>query len=261
MADTHPHPSPPTSLKERFSAALAAFAELHSRNPRVVGILAAGSSLTGVPDKNSDIDVHVVLDRSPMRERGTTWLHGVEVEYFINPVKQIREYFSQEAAGGGLATARMFSTGKIVYQREGAAGRQMDRLVEEARRIMRRRGPKPDAHDVEMMRYTLDDLRKDLEDVYLRRDAFAFSLLAGELADAAVAAFYRMRRKPAEKTKRLREHLRRLDPEFERLLSEALLEKSLDLRFQALMRLAGYAERLLGGPRPKEWSLRTRCTC
>ena len=261
MADTHPQASPPASLKEKFSAALSAFIGLHSKNPPVVGILAAGSAVTGVPDKNSDIDVHVVLDRSSTRERGTTWLHGVEVEYFINPVKQIREYFSQEAAEGSFATARMFSSGRIVYQRKGAAGKQMALLVEEAKLIMRRKGPKPDAHDVEMMRYTLDDLRKDLEDVYLRRDAFAFSLIAGELADASVSAFTRMRRKPAEKSKRLQEHLRRLDPEFERLLSEALLEKSLDLRFQALMRLADYAERLLGGPRPKEWSLRTRCTC
>ena len=48
-------------------------------------------------DKNSDIDIHVILNpECDYRERGNLWIKGIEIEYFKNPPVQIKSYFQKE---------------------------------------------------------------------------------------------------------------------------------------------------------------------
>ncbi len=84
-------------IEEKFQKALDKFVEKTKGNKNVVGILVTGSFVHSVLHKNSDLDVFVITKDSVIRERGNTWIDGVEVEYFMNPIKQIEYYFKEEA--------------------------------------------------------------------------------------------------------------------------------------------------------------------
>jgi len=75
------------NLSEKHEVALKKFVDKQKKNPNVIGMVISGSFVHYKPDKNSDLDVFVVLKDSEYREKGNTWINGVEVEYFINPIK------------------------------------------------------------------------------------------------------------------------------------------------------------------------------
>ena len=99
-------------LKPKFDLALNKFAEKHKQNKHVIAILVTGSYIHSKPDKNSDLDVCIIVDESTTRERGNTWVNGVEIEYFINPVKQVRHSFDTEIDSPQLA--HMFANSKVI---------------------------------------------------------------------------------------------------------------------------------------------------
>ena len=158
-------------LQEKFNKALEEFVNKHKKNKNVVGIFLTGSFVHSKPDKNSDLDVWLVLKDSKIRERGNTWINGVEVEYFMNPVKQVKVYFKEEAGEGGPHTAHMFANSKILFKR----GSELDKLIKEAKKMMNKKRNKMSNIAKEMARYGIDDVEKDLEDAYLKKDDFAFN--------------------------------------------------------------------------------------
>src|SRR3989344_3758665 len=103
-------------MQEKFQQALQKFVDKHKKNSNVIGIFLTGSFIHSKPDKNSDLDVYVLTKDSKFRERGNTWIDGVEIEYFINPVKQVEQYFKEEG-DGGPHTAHMFINSKVLYSK------------------------------------------------------------------------------------------------------------------------------------------------
>ena len=101
--------------KEKFEKALNIFVDKTKKNKNVIAILITGSFIHSVPDKNSDLDVYILTKEGKYRERGNTWINGVEVEYFMNPVKQVEQYFIDETKKGGPHTAHMFANSKILF--------------------------------------------------------------------------------------------------------------------------------------------------
>ena len=51
-------------MEQRFKNALEIFTAKMKKNPRVIGIVATGSAVHTKPDKNSDLDIFVILDKS-----------------------------------------------------------------------------------------------------------------------------------------------------------------------------------------------------
>ncbi len=244
------------NLKSKFDDALKQFVERHRKNPNVLAILVSGSYIHSKPDKNSDLDVYIVLEKAKMRERGNAWINGVEIEYFINPVNQVRYYLKTEVGDKAPSTAHMFANSIVLYQK----GKTINELIKEAKAIIRKKTPKMNRIEVEFARYGLDDTRKDLEDVYLKKDIFAFSIVANDLLSECVKIFYRIHRIPKEKSKRLRADLKKLDVKFEKLFSEAIQEKDMTKKYKAVNKVVDYIENLIGGKRPKTWKLRSKCT-
>lgn len=245
-----------TNLNKKFQNALNKFVEKYKNDPNVVGIIVSGSFIHSIPDKNSDIDTYIILNDSHTRERGNTFIDGVEIEYFINPIKQIREYFRTETGSKAPCTAHMFANSKIIYKK----GNTVDALIKEAKNIISKPESEMSKLEVQFVRYFIDDIQKDLEDTYLKKDKFAFNMTANELIAKCIETFYRIKRKQKEKTKRLKEQLKKLDNNFEKLISEAVNEKDLLKKFKNINKLVRYTERLIGGKRPKEWVLKSPCT-
>ena len=156
------------NLQGKFDKALEIFVDKHNKNPNVLAVLITGSYIHSTLDKNSDLDVYVLLEKSEMRERGNTWINGIEIEYFINPVNQVRHYFETEIGNKSPATAHMFANCKILYQKD----KTVNQLIKEAKVILKKKMPALNKMDLELARYSIDDTQKDLEDVFLKNDVF-----------------------------------------------------------------------------------------
>ncbi|MCL2350426.1 MAG: nucleotidyltransferase domain-containing protein [Defluviitaleaceae bacterium] len=79
------------------------------------GILVCGSYVTGSPTKHSDLDVHIILkEDADYRERGNKIVHGLMIEYFANPPKQILAYFDEDLREKSLMSQTQFATGEIL---------------------------------------------------------------------------------------------------------------------------------------------------
>lgn len=246
-----------TDLKAKFDLALKKFVNRYKKNPRVIAILVSGSYIHSKPDKNSDLDVYIVLDKPKFRERGNTWINGVEIEYFINPVKQIRHYFKTEVGTKAPCTAHMFANSIVLYQKDDI----VNQIIKEAKKLTKKPMKKMSKMDVEFAKYFIDDFEKDLEDVYLKKDEFAFNQVSFEVLDKALNLFFSIKRVPKEKSKRLFAQMERLDSKFSELYKDSLLEKDMSKKYNKIRKLVRHIEHNLGGKRPKEWKLKSKCTC
>jgi len=67
----------------QYQTASKIFVNREMLDEDVIGIIVSGSSVHGKPDKNSDVDIHVILRPDcDYRERRNTWINGIEVETF-----------------------------------------------------------------------------------------------------------------------------------------------------------------------------------
>ena len=240
---------------ELYRKALETFIHPFKQDHNVIGILLSGSYVHAKPDKNSDLDVYIIEKENTFRERGNTWIDGFEIEYFINPVKQVRHYFKTEA-GISPHTAHMLVHCEVLYQN----GNLLDELREEALELLNKCRPNPDENQRELLKYGLDDIWKDIEDVYLKSDDFAFALLGNRLVEYCIDTLGKIMGFYPDKAKRLEPQLREINPGLTNLLKAFLLSSEKKRKFEVLRNMKIKMEELLGGARAKEWLLKTECT-
>jgi hypothetical protein len=234
---------------------LQKFVDKYKTDKNVIGIFLTGSYLHSIPDKNSDLDVYILIKKSDFRERGNTWINGIEIEYFTNSVKQVKHYFKEEK-DGEICTAHMFVNSKILYSK----GNELQKLMQKAIKIIKTQRKPIEKDSKEISKYHIDDLEKDLEDVYLKKDCFSFNLIAIEILNEALNTFLKIKRLNVEKPKRLFNYIHQNDSRFAELYKKALLETKIPKRYLDLRNLIRYIENKLGGKRSKEWRLRGKCT-
>jgi len=235
-------------LAKRFRAAAQQFIEQQCQDEDVIGIFLTGSMVHGRLDPHSDVDIPMVLrPEVNYRERGNTWIDGVEIEYFKNPPQQIRSYFVSEAKSPH--TAHMLAHAEVVYK----ASPVVDELVAEAKAIWQT--PPPAARDfqIELGKYGLDDIQKDLADCMVREDHFAAVMVKHHLIDTSINLFCMMHRLYRTKNKRLHAQLAEVDENFA-LIIHRLLKTQIPAQ-ASLDDLSRYMENVLGGKRSKEWVL------
>jgi hypothetical protein len=101
--------------------ALAEFLKPWRESRDVEGAVATGSRVLGTATPHSDIDVHLVLvEGTEWRERGNRIVRGYLIEYFLNPVVQIKQYMEDDRRSGRRTNARMFARGWILFDHRGA---------------------------------------------------------------------------------------------------------------------------------------------
>ena len=235
---------------KRYKEASKAFIDREKLNEDVIGIIVAGSIVHSRLDKNSDIDIHVILGPDcDYRERGNTWIDGIEVEYFKNPPAQIVVYFEREKASPH--TAHMLAHGHIAY----SVSPIVDELVSTARAIIDEVPPALKPHELEFEKYFLDDYYKDLEDAMVNGDMLGTTLIRYKIVNKSIDVFCKTHQLRRGKDKRLGEQLGKVDVAFAEAVRHALGEDWAETGDILALRVA--AERLLGGGRSLEWGLRS----
>jgi predicted nucleotidyltransferase len=245
----------PFRIHPRFDQAARIFADRFRKDPNVIGVLATGSVVHGTPDKNSDVDMHVIKKTSRMRERGNTWIKGIEIEYFINPVAQVRQYFKSDWADHEKTMTHMLANSVVLYKK----GPVLGQLIREAKRFLSKPLPQMSKTRSELTRYEIDDLRKDLEDMIHAHDRVGFEQVAHHLLKVILDGFFRVHRIPQAKSKRMYQELYAADPAFAQTYKKAILETDQNRKYTALCTLANRVEKRIGGPRPKEWLNKSIC--
>jgi hypothetical protein len=206
----------------------------------LLGVLATGSRIHGVPSPTSDLDVHVLIAQ-PRRQRRNIVLGGIEVEMFINPPFQIRRYFGDRGHD-----EHMFTFGRALYDPHGVVAE----LQAEARSRWQA-GP-PAVADLWLHRYGPADLLRDLEDVAASDETTA-SLLIARIVDQLIESHYRLNRRWPAKLKRRLADLGCWDARAAQLVRAALDCGPLDDRRAALDQLAAHTLAPIGGLMPLEW--------
>ncbi len=157
----------------------------------LVGLLLAGSAVTGRMREHSDLDVYVIV-RPLRRQRRTRHVDGVELEIFVNPPARI----ARELSDVHGATTHMFASGAVLYD----ADETMARLQETARTTLAAGPPPPGEIPALLHRYVPHDVLKDVLDVAPHDPAQA-ELLIVDTVRAALAAHYAASRRRRPKPK------------------------------------------------------------
>ena len=154
---------------EEYERAVMEFLESWKRKP-VIGAIICGSYVTGNPSKHSDIDLQIILKPgTKWRERGNKIVNGFLIEYFANPPEKIRDYFRTQHEQRRNFTAHMFYTGKVVF-----GNREVEKLVKEARKWLKKPFRKMRKFDIEASKYRIWDIMDNLEEIYERGKGFDF---------------------------------------------------------------------------------------
>lgn len=148
---------------ENWEIALNSFLEEWKGKDFVLGAVLTGSYATNNNTINSDIDVHIVLDDSiDWRERGNKIVNGFLIEYFANPIKQIKKYMLDDYLSMIKTDANMYSNGKIIFDKNGI----VSKIQEEAKIELAKDFEVINNVSLELMKYHLFDEFENLKDNY-----------------------------------------------------------------------------------------------
>jgi len=161
---------------EPWEGAIEEFLKPWRTKKEVVGALLCGSYAVGTETSGSDIDIHLILSaKTKWRERGNKVVKGFLIEYFANPVPQLELNRREDMAKGRKIDARMFTTGRILFDKTGA----VRKLVEGAKKDLRKPLKRQSAASTGAMKYALWDAFDGVEDLFstqnpdFRKCAFA----------------------------------------------------------------------------------------
>ncbi len=145
-------------------------------------------------------------------------------------------------------TADMLATGIVLEKFDPV----IDELINEAKRRLNRPVPELSSVDLELIRYSIDDLKKDLMDLSDTTSSYAYQQTLWKGIEVATQAILRHHRTYAKRLKIRRQQLRKLDPNFMDLLDKISTEpSSVDVAIRLLKRVE-----VVIGNRPEEWELR-----
>jgi len=244
-----------------WKQALEKFLKPWEEKDCVEAALLTGSYALGLQTPRSDVDVYIILsDDVDWRERGNVFVDGFLIEYFANPVRQIRRYFEDEHSRNKRNTARIILIGKVLFDKTGI----LEILRAEAEEYMRKPFLEPDSVKVELAKYILWDALDSLKDAEERGDpsyAYLYHLALREALES-YARFLRVEVPPASKVYRLfsDETFRRAylfpnfpDDEFVALFLRAMKE----VRTENAEALISHVLEKMGGFSIDGWRLRT----
>ena len=248
----------------KWEIALNKFIKKWKAKKNVLGAVVAGSYATGTPSKYSDIDIYIVLsDDMKTRERGNRIIDGYLMEYFANPVRQIKAYFKEEFEKNKSITARMFATGKVLFDKKG----DVKALRKEAERWMRKKFRKPDKASVEISKYSLWDDLDNLKELHSSKSVifrFAYFFLLQEIMNVyskylqiEIVAPSKLLKYLTSEQFRKKYLLKEFpDKTFARLFVKCLKKDDMGL----IKNLTNYVLDKLGGFDIDGWKLRSRTT-
>lgn len=158
-------------MKE-WEKALYKFLEQYKDKDYFLGAILTGSYVTENNNENSDIDVFIVTkDTENWRQRGTELVDGYLIEYFINPLKKVLEYFEEEKASCEVATTMIFINSKIIYDTE----KEVEKLISIAKNNSINLSETVNEDDFKMYCYGVWDGFDELTSKYSSKEDIEFS--------------------------------------------------------------------------------------
>ncbi len=101
------------------------------QNSNVIGIV-----ITENKNQQNSLILYIILDdKSKLRERDNFLVHGVEIEYYKNPIRQIKYNFKKEAKEKKYNTAEIFTNCKIIYKKTS----KINSLIKQSKLILKKR--------------------------------------------------------------------------------------------------------------------------
>lgn len=108
---------------ERWEASANKFLEECSFLSDIEIVYLTGSYAHNSADQYSDIDLYIVLkDSAHWRERGNKNVDGFIVEYFANPLRQIKKYIELQHNDGNQITINMILNGNVLMDKNSSSG-------------------------------------------------------------------------------------------------------------------------------------------
>ena len=110
---------------EKWESAAKKFVEQSEFYTDVEAVFLTGSHATSNADKYSDIDLYIVLnDSCEWRVRGNKLLDdGFRVEYFANPMRQIKMYIDSSYGDVRILEINMILNGIVIWDKNSTAER------------------------------------------------------------------------------------------------------------------------------------------
>jgi predicted nucleotidyltransferase len=209
-----------------------------------------GSFLTGSYARNkqlktSDVDVFIIIDGS-WRQRVVRFIEGYEFELFFNPAWKLDQELNEASLNGDSSTVSILHDAEILSDPYF----EVARLKAHALKIEKEGPPLWDELQRELVRSSITDLVKDIDDIRSVGNLNNFNLLIGIAMDKIIEAYFGLRRIWLPKHKyRLEEYLK-LEPN-----NVLWVETILNGDIANLYQLAEQSLKPVGGLLHGDWSL------
>lgn len=251
---------------EKWEIATEKFIAEWKKKKEVVGILACGSYVTGNPSAHSDIDIPIILsDKVDWRERGNKIVDGFLIEYFANPLKQIRKEFEENYNDNRQVTAHLLATGKVLYDKDGT----VKKLRKEAKAWLNKKLKRSGRIEIEFAKYCIWDECDNLQSIYKRKSpSFEFtyygflgrilhnySKFVGHAMSSRYNTFEFLTDRKTQKKYLSKEFP---DRRFVKLFATAMGEHNRDQMMKNAEELKNYVLDKMGGFNVDEWKVRTK---
>lgn len=100
------------------------------KNEHVLGIIVYGSYITGYNHKDSDIDMHIIMDDSDDKlYRGVSNINGFKIEYFEKPISDIYLSVENDFETNENACLTIIGYGNVLFDRKGEIKKLRDYIV------------------------------------------------------------------------------------------------------------------------------------
>lgn len=231
------------------------FKERHKKDNSLLveGILLAGSYafLTKI-SKNADLDLFLVINNIGKRYRGMARVGDMEVDFFINPIEQLRADFAKAKDTSNKTMVYALADGKILKDRN----KNLEKLKKEAKIFLKDLSRVEVAPPtVTLMRYFIDDYLKDVEDSYLEKDYLAWQYNINLLLNYLIEVFCKNNQILLVKPKYQKGKILEKNPHFVKLYEDVAKASDREDKMAAIKKLSAYVLDNLGGRLPKEWEM------
>ena len=150
---------------EKWEEILNNFLKPYKEDEKIIGAILGGSYATGNYNEDSDIDISIITSDENYKKRGNIYLDGKMIEYFINPICELKKYMESDYNDRfRLSTANLIGNGKVVFSKTD----EIDKLQKEALSYFDKEFPEPNSTKVKCLKYacwdSYDELKSKVKD-------------------------------------------------------------------------------------------------
>lgn len=146
---------------EHWEQVLNTFLEDYKKDDKFIGAILGGSYATGNYNESSDIDISIITSDNNYKKRGNVIIDGVMIEYFINPISELRKYMEDDYNNRHrLSTANLIGNGCIIF----AKNNEIEELQKEALSYYDKEFPAPNETNIKCKKYACWDSYEELKE-------------------------------------------------------------------------------------------------